>query len=446
VVAGVALLLAAAGAAWWLWPRPEPVAPPMPAVEDDEVRAAVERARKQVLANPASAEAWGRLGKVLLAHMLVDDADVCLAEAARLDPDDPRWLYARGWLAVRHDPQKPVGLLREALAKSPARSPVRSAMALQLAEALRERGDEAEAEKFFQEELRLEPNNARAALGLGLIAADRGDVPAAQEYLTLAGGSPFARKRASVRLGALARARGNNEAADRLEKHAAQLPEDPPWPDPLNTELASLRVGWRWRARRARRLEQQRRFAEAAAVYLEQIEQHPTVEAYLGAGMCYAGLRDFDRAVPLLRAALQRGPDNPQAHFCLALALYSRAEEKLWPAAPGSARAKESFREASDRARRAAELRPEHAQSYLVWGMSLKYLGELSKAVELLRQAAKRAPSDFQIQLGLGEALLEAGQLKEAAGHLENARRLAPNDPRPGRALERLRQKKEASS
>jgi tetratricopeptide (TPR) repeat protein len=439
--AGVVLLLvAAAGGAWW-WLRPAPVAPPpLGQIEDPEVRRVLERARRKVLDSPRSAAAWGHLGKLLLAHRRPDDADFCFAQAARLDPADPRWPYARGWLAVRHNPEKPITWLREAVAKADPRSEDGSAMALQLAEALLERGDVAEAERLFHEELGRDPNSRRAAFGMGLVAAARGDRPAALKFFTIARDSPYARKKASAQLAALARAQGEREAADRYAKQAAALPADPPWPDPLHDELTDLRVGRLGRERRARLLEKQGRYAEAAAVYLEQTDKGPNVGVYVRAGLNLARGRDFDQALPLLREAVRLGPDDAEAHFCLALALHTRAEEGLLKTAPAQAR--EVFREAIDHTRQAAALRPGHAQTYLIWGLSLKYLGDPEAAVEPLRKGIACAPGDPQLQLGLGEVLLELGRLKEAEAHLENARRLAPNDKGPARALERLRLKK----
>jgi tetratricopeptide (TPR) repeat protein len=441
LLVGVVVLLAGAGAAWW-WLRPEPVTPPMPGgIEDPEVRQAVTRARQDVLGSPRSAAAWGHLGKVLLAHTFPREADGCFAQAARLDPANPMWFYARGVIAQREDPEKPLTRLRQAVAAGGARPEDQSAMSLYLAEVLLERGGLEEAEGLFRKELARAPSNPRAVFGLALIAVARGDSAAATKLLTVAQASPFARKRATAQLAALARARGERQVADNYEKQIAALPDDPPWPDPLIDELGDLRVGWLGRERHATWLEKQGRFAQAAQVYLEQIAKQPNVSAYIGASLNLTRVRDYERAVRLARAAVRLGPDDAAAHFCLAFALSSRAKQQ-WEKAPASAQAREWFREAVEHTRKAAEQRPGHAQTYLVWGLSLKYLGEPGAAVEPLRQGIACTPGDLQLQLGLGEVLLDLGRLKEAEVHLENARRLAPNDPRPARALERLRLKK----
>src|SRR5205807_2902359 len=126
------------------------------------------------------------------------------------------------------------------------------------------------------------------------------------------------------------------------------------------------------------------RYAEAADVYLEQIDKQPNVQAYIGAGLNLARLREYDRAFPLLREAVRLEPDNAAAQFTLAHALFSRAERE-WHTSPGLPQLKEWFREAVEHGRRATQQRPSYARAYLYWGLSLKYLGELGAAVEPLR-------------------------------------------------------------
>ena len=66
------------------------MAPPFPEkLPDAEVRLAVEEARRQVLDEPESAEAWGRLAMVLLAHLFDREAAVCLPKPPASIPPSP---------------------------------------------------------------------------------------------------------------------------------------------------------------------------------------------------------------------------------------------------------------------------------------------------------------------------------------------------------------------
>jgi Flp pilus assembly protein TadD len=439
------MLLLAGGVSfgWWRL-RPAPPDPPLPGdIREAEVRRAIELARQGVLDEPRSAAAWGRLGMTLEAQLYETEADRCFAEAARLDPADASWPYYRGMYALKYDPDNALPLLRLAAKLGHPAAEYGSALRLRLAEALLERRQFDEAEALFREEWQRDPDNPRAAYGLGLIALDRGDEHAAERFLTTARGSPTARKPATAQLAALARSRGDDAAAAAYEREVAALPTDfEAWPDPFVERIIRLQVGRDSQLREAARLERERRYAEAARVYLEQVEDEPTVRACMGAGLNLARIGDYGRALPLLRRAVALDPDGAQAHYTLALAQFSRAEER-WQQAPGDADAKQWLGEALEHARRAAELKPDHAKAHLFWGLSLTYLGDPAAAVAPLRQGVACQPGDFHLQLGLGEALLASGRGEEARPYLENARRLDPTDPRPPRDLERLRHKKD---
>ena len=429
--AGGVVLFIGAGLAWW-YLRPPPLQPPMPTdLNEEEVRQVLEKSRRQVLDDPTSAEAWGEFGMRLFAHLFDREADICFAQAARLDPEDPKWPYARGIIALKRRPDEAVGLLREALAAK-GRPPFEPAARLQLAEALLERGALDEAEQLFRAQDAEQPGSPRAALGLGLVAVARGEREAAEQHFRVAGASPFAKKLATAQLARLARSRGDQRAATALEQELAALPTDPPWPDPVLDELVDLEVGKRGRERLVGRLEMNHEYREAAAIYLQELESHPTMEACVGAGMNFAHLREYDRAFELLRKGVELGPDSANAHASLALVLMARAERD-WHDAPGEEQLKEWFREAIAHAKRATELRPDHARAYLTWGLALKFLGQPEAALAPLRKGIACHPADFDLQLALAETLMEAGRRQEADTYLDNARRLRPDDPRLAR-------------
>src|SRR5437868_4746240 len=83
-------------------------------------------------------------------------------QAARLDPDDPKWPYARGLIALKRDPDNALPLLRQAAAGI-SRPDYRAVANLQLAEALLERERLDEAEVLFRAEFQGAPDKARAA-------------------------------------------------------------------------------------------------------------------------------------------------------------------------------------------------------------------------------------------------------------------------------------------
>jgi Flp pilus assembly protein TadD len=440
---GAALALAgvAAGAWWWLRPMP-PAIPAVPAdIQDPEVVQDLERARKRVSDEPHSAAAWGDLGMALLAYQYFEDADRCFAEAERLDPSVARWPYYRYAIASWLDPTHALPFLQRAAEIGSPAPEEQSTLRLQLADALLERRQFAEAERLYREELRLKRAMPRVALGLGMTALARGDEPAAVRFLTEARASPYAGKKATAQLAALARAGGRDDDAEHYEKEAAALHDDQEWPNAFSQALAQSRVGRARERQDVARLEREGRYEEAAAVHLGRIEREPTeARHHVGAGLDLARAGQYDRALPLLREAARLDPDNCVPHQHLAETLYAAAQEER-KRSEESPRAREWFREAAGAARRAAEQKRDHADAYLIWGRSLMCLKEWDAAVDPLRRGVACRPEVFDLQLALGEALLEAKNRKEAETYLENARKLDPKDSRLIEALERLRQK-----
>jgi tetratricopeptide (TPR) repeat protein len=418
----------------------------MPAgISDPEVQAALDITRQGALEEPGSAIAWGNYGLTLLAHRFDPEADLCLAEAARLDPDNPLWPYARHPIAQRRSLDKGLPFLRQAAALATS-GPDRAAYRLALAEALLELGEAAEAEQIFREEWVADPGQLRAALGLGKLALEHGDEQAAEELLAAAQRSPSARKQATCLLATLARKR-RAANADALEKDAAELPLDAGWSDPLDEQTAQRVVGIVTRFGGLPELigeahRDPRRHREVAELFLRSARERPTAHLYANAGLNLYRAGDVEAALPLLRKAVGLDPNSPTARDYLAQVLFGRARVEATQS-PGSEQARAWFRETVEHARRATELAPSRSRAYLVWGLALMRLGDPAAAVAPLRQGVSCEPGFLELQLALGEALLDSGQAREAAEHLENARRLGPQDPRVAKALERLRDHKD---
>jgi tetratricopeptide (TPR) repeat protein len=405
-----------------------------PEVQNPEVRQAIERAREAVLGQPHSAEAWGELAMTLHIHQFYPEADQSYAEAALLDSTDPRWPYGRGLIALKRDPPSAIPFLRQATQCS-SQPEIQLIAMLQLGEALLEQHAVEEAREVLIGALAREKDNPRALYDLGLVAVARGDDEAVQ-LLRQVSNSPYFRKQTTAQLAALARARGDLTAGN-LEIQVANFPEDTPWPDPFVLQLVRRRVDSPTRETEAETLERQQRFAEAANVYLRQIEARPTTGAYIGAGLNLARSGDRARALPLLREAVKRDSDNPNAHFALAVVLVVIGEKEL-KQSPQSSVAKEAFREVIEHTRRTTELKPDHAHAYLYWGVALKSLGDPAGALAPLRRGVACRPTDLDLQVTLGEVLADLGEFDEAWTAAENARLINPTDPRPAAILARL--------
>jgi tetratricopeptide (TPR) repeat protein len=443
LVVGVvaAVLAAAGGTTWWYLSRPAvPDPPPIPErVTDPNVRAAVAEARNGVLSEPRSAAAWGEYGLVCRANGLNDESNACFAQAARLDPADPRWPYLIGFHSLYFSPAEALPHLREAyrLATAPK---FRSAARLRLAEQLQEQGSLDEAERLFAEDLRENPDGSRAQFGLAVIATTRGDPRGAIERLKPLAANPVCRKRASAILAAVYRQLGDLPAAARAEQDSARLPADLGWSDAFLAESLSKQVGYVAKLKQAEELDTKGRFGEALPFWEDLARAYPDEPALTKYGVALAKANLYPQAEDIFRSILRQNPNNGTVHYYLGRSILEQAVPHVKTGGEAGERARKMIEEAVGEFRRATELRPDYEPGYVVTGQALRLLGRLPEAEVVCRDAVRIAPQDYMAHLTLGEVLLDQGKPTDAVREAEEAVRLAPApDPRPKELLEKAK-------
>jgi len=149
------------------------------------VAAVVEQGRAQVQQSPHSAEAWGKLGMVLLVHQFQPQAAICFDQAEKLDPREPRWPYFQALEALlRTDLQAARGKLERAVSLC---GDEWDGPRLSLAEVLLGLEDFDEAQRHFSLLIEKNPRHARAHLGLARVAVKRGNLRASLKPHWLSG-------------------------------------------------------------------------------------------------------------------------------------------------------------------------------------------------------------------------------------------------------------------
>jgi len=201
--------------------------------------AVVSQALEGVHRDSRSGTAWGRLGRVLAVYSFAPEAEHCLSQAGRLDPEEPRWPYLLGVQVAGADREKALPHLLHAVELVARADRFNSAPRLRLAETLVQLDRAEEAKEHYLKVLRVQPDNARAQYGLGLVALAQDDPRAAEEYFTRAAQSPLARRKAYAQLARLAQGRGSADA-EEFARRATQLPRDVAWPDPYVEESYRL--------------------------------------------------------------------------------------------------------------------------------------------------------------------------------------------------------------
>ncbi|MDX2148906.1 MAG: tetratricopeptide repeat protein [Planctomycetota bacterium] len=170
-----------------------------------------------------------------------------------------------------------------------------------------------------------------------------------------------------------------------------------------------------------------------------------TLEQAIAQAMSLSQAGEVERAIQILRRAVDRAPSSARAIMLLGLLLHQagQKEQAIYQArratqvAPRDAEAwvalgmmqltggdehagLESFS-------RGAELNPAHPRAWDGKSNCLQLLGRLKEAKACSRQAVSLAPNDPQARLRLARVLTEIGRADEAMEHFRVAARFAPD-------------------
>lgn len=381
-ILGVSTMLACCGAAslaCWVWTLP---APEIPVIDlegaDPEMAKPILAARDDVERSPRSAKAWGKLAMVLHAHSVDGAADACYTTAGNLDRKNPKWPYLQGYL--HHDstggPERALPLFERAASLSPPNSLAR----LRLADTLVELGRLDDAYQEYVTVLAADPEEANALLGLGTVAAARGQDRDALRFLLPIAENPRVQKRACPLLADIYERLGERAAAERERQRLAALPEDTPRSDDIVNEVGSFQVSVDIQLEKAFRLQSQQNREEMFLVLRDVVARHPNSDtAWHVLGIELQRSNDFGGAERALQKSIALAPRSPQYRSSLGMLQLSQRQ----------------FREAEATFRLALELRPTFGQAHYGLGESLLGQGDPAGAADAYRAALRYSP-DFE--------------------------------------------------
>jgi tetratricopeptide (TPR) repeat protein len=396
---------------------------------DPAVSAAVTEARSAVATAPRSAAAWGRLGMVLFIHEFGDAARIAFTEAARLDPEEPRWPYLHGRLLYR-EPEQALPYLEKAVALSHDRP---LAPRLKLAETLLERGRLDAAEHHLRQAFAADRQHPRVHLGFGQLALAREQWPAAVEHLQRCVSTPYSRQKALTLLAtAYRRIPGRGTEAARAATQAGLPPPDLSFDqldDEFMQEVVQLGVGKNHRRAAARNLLTEGKLHDAVLALQKLARDYPddTLTQVLLAEVLLR-VEDWRGAAAAAEAALRLDGDAAQAHFYLGVA---RFELALRSGNPRSDAAIQSLR-------RATQLQPGHGYAFNYLGRALQRAGRTEDAHTAYLNAVRAYPAFVNPHLHLADLWLKSGWTSPAFVHVHQAFQVADKDDRrPAQALAR---------
>lgn len=423
-VALTVLVAAAAPMTYWVVHR-QPAAPAPPVVElkdtDPAIAGALGAARAAIVAAPRSAEAWGKMGMLLINYNFQTQARECFEQAQRLDPLDLSWPYYCHMTLTAVDPAAALVKLREAAALAGDRH---EAPRLRLAEMLLEWGQAEEAEALLRQVLAANPTSPRAHFALGKLDHERGDLNASLEHLTVATTSPSCERAAHALLAQVRQRLGDFAGAEEARRRAVAAVGPSAWPDPFLDKLNRYRVGRQMSIGYANDLLAARKPDEAAAVLEEVVRDYPANGlGWLLLGETRMEQHQYPAAEAALRRAVELMPESVEARFGLGADLFQQGRHA----------------EAADCFRKTLELKPSSATACLNLGQCLVQLSNDAGAREAFQKAVDFRPQFAEAHRALGEVLARAGQREQAIEHLEIAVQLNSDDATARKLLDELR-------
>jgi tetratricopeptide (TPR) repeat protein len=387
---------------------------------DPAVMRAIRAARAAVIQSPHAAERWGRLGMILKAHGFSAEANTCFVQAGRLDPREPRWIYHQAVELAERDPETAIPRLQKAIQLCGGDP---EAPRLRLGELLLRQGRFDEAEQQFGRLLARHTDHPRVHLDLARLALQRGDLQASLDHLRQSSTDKRTQKASSILAAEIHHRLGDSLAAEQDRHRAAQLPDDPPWPDPFIEEVVRLRIGKQVGLARADRLLSQNHFSEAIALLQGIVGDYPDSDwAWLLLGRAFLGRKELPAAEDALRKAAQLANRSIEVQFYLGVVLLLR----------------EDPRAAATCFRRATEIKPDFAEAHHNLGYCLLRQGDRTGALEAFRRAVLCKPNFGDAHRDLADVLAQKGELTESLVHLRYALQLNPADPQAKKLLQHV--------
>ena len=362
--------------------------------------------------------AYGEMGKLLMAAQYAEPAEACFLNAQSLDPTEFRWPY---YLAHLYRTQGDVPKTRALFERALQLKADDVDALIWLGDTFLSLGQPGAAEPQFTKALAVNDRSTAARFGLGRTALARNDyrlaVTQLEAALTLDPSAAGAHYPLSLAYSAL----GESKKADDHLRQRRERPVLPP--DPLMAELDSLLESpQRYETQGIRALGRQE-WAAAAAEFRHGLAiepNSPSLRHRLATAMNMMG--DTDGAEALFEAVAKDASDYFPTQFSLGVILQAKGRHG----------------EAVERFTAALEQRADYAEARLRLASSLRRLGRAKESLSNYEQVARANPDLVEAQVGYAMALAQLRRYVEARDRFTDAMRTHPEEAAFSHGLARL--------
>ena len=323
------------------------------------------RAIEQKATSAQLADAYGELGKILMAADLRDAAEPCFLHAQTAAPDEFRWPYY-------------------------------------LAHLYRQNGDLTKAIPSFERTLQLKPDDVDALIWLGNLELEQGRATEAEPKLVKA--LALEPRSLSARFGIARAALAKQEyrrAAESLEAVLAQDPQAVGAHYPL--AMAYRGLGDADKAEAHLRLRQDRQILPADPLMVELGNLLESPQTYESRGIRALNNKDWESAAALFRKGLELAPDHAALRHRLGTALYLMGD----------------VRGAQEQFEQVVRASPDFSLAQYSLGILLQANGRQADAIVHFSSALKSKPDYTEARLRLANSLRHSGRAKESLAHYQ---------------------------
>ena len=368
--------------------------------------------------DPRNADAYGALGRLLVAAEFYDAASTSFIDAQSLSPNDMRWPYYLAHIErLRNQPAKAAVLFERALQLQPDHVPSLVWLgAMQLVG-----GNVDAADAALNKALSLRPHEAATLYHAGRVALTKRDYRLAVERLNAA--LSAAPKATSIHYSLSLAYRGMGDVKNADAQLRLRGNVDPSPSDPLMDQVSgTLQNASAFEVQGADALSQ-RRWSEAVAALRQAIALAPdNAFTHLNLGTALFETGDSAGALAEFHEAVRLSPTLAKAHYGVGIVSEAAGRDA----------------EALDAFAAAVKSDPDYAEARLSFGDALRRNGRDADALAQYAAVIKSTPSASPAYFGSAMALVHAKRWAEARDTLSRAVETFPEQAGFAHALARV--------